>query len=303
VGEENVWWIEYLPDGRSVVTGSRYKGTVRVWNLESGKQEGAPMECGGHVTEFAMTRDGTKIVSSGWGGRITVWDVESHKPVKEWTHSKTLTVAISPDDRFIAVGADGFSVAIYSMEGRLVNAFEVGHSIWRMCFKFSPDGNKLACGGSDGIFVYDVASGTLILGPLDRRVIVVLWSHDSSRLFSGSLNGMRCWNSDTGEQTGYLWTGHTRSIHTLCLSPDGTILATTPGDKTVRFWNVTTGDPVGQHLQHDGITAVRFSPSGEFVATAGLDGKICFWQVPWLIRRVSALIRCISLCILITLSI
>jgi len=276
VEEEDLWWIEYLPDGRSVVTGSRDKGTVRVWNLESGKQEGAPMECGGHVTDFAMTRDGTKIVSSGWDEGITVWDVESHKPVKEWTLSKTSIVAISPDDRFIAVGTDGFSVAIYSMEGRLVNAFEVGHFIWRMCF--SPDGNKLACGTVDGIFVYDVASGTLILSPLDGFVTAFLWSHDGSRLFSTSHSTICCWNSDTGEQIGHPWTDHTYDIDSLSLSPDGTILASTSGDKTVRFWNATTGDPVG-HLQHDGVSAVRFSPSGESVASAGLDGKIYIWRV------------------------
>ncbi|KAF8550357.1 WD40 repeat-like protein [Imleria badia] len=72
-------------------------------------------------------------------------------------------------------------------------------------------------------------------------------------------------------------------IHSLSLSPDGSILAGGSDDKTVRFWDVTSGQPVGQYLRHDeGVTAVCFSPSSESVASVGYCGKIYFWLVPWL---------------------
>jgi WD40 repeat protein len=299
--------LKYLPDGRRVVTGSG-DGTVKVWNLENGEQEGTSMKHAREVWNLAVTRDGTKIISSDDEGEIKVWNVESHEIVKEWTHPGGVWIALSPDDRLIAVSEE--AVFFYTMEGRRVgHPIQVGKLVWCMCF--SPDGNKLACGTYDDIRVYDVASGTLILGPLrdhQESVFDVLWSRDGSRLFSASNDKtIRYWNSDTGEQIGHPWTGHTNWIRSLSLSPDGSILASASWDETVRFWDATTGNPIGQHLQHDTeVYAVRFSPSGESVASLAWDGNIYLWRVPWLHsveNRARTLIRCTSVFILIALSI
>ncbi|KAG6382173.1 quinon protein alcohol dehydrogenase-like superfamily [Boletus reticuloceps] len=276
--------LAYLPDGRRVVTGS-LGGTVKVWNLENGGQEGTSMEHeSGPITSLAVTRDGTKIISGDEEGRIKVWDVESHKLIREWPCSRRSTkIAISPDDRFVAVGYR--TVKIYSMEGEQVNqSIDVG-DVW--CMSFSPNGDKLACGSiGSNIHVYDVKTGALILGPQEGHshdIHCVLWSRDGSRLFSPSYENMMIllWNAETGEQIGHPWKGHTGGIHTLSLSPDGSILASASWDKTVRFWDATTGDPVGQHLRHDKrVLDVSFSPSGEFVASTD-EKKIYLWRVPW----------------------
>ena len=283
--DTHIWKLAYLPDGRRVVAGSD-KGTVTVWNLESGEQEGTSMKHKRKISGFAVALDGTNIVGGDNDGNITVWNAKSHKIVKQWTHPDGRPeIAISPDGRLIAVGDE--TVVFYTMEGSQVNhSIEVGVSLFSM--SFSPDGKKLACGIQDGrIWVYNVDSGTLVLGPLWGHrdcVRCVLWSRDGSRLFSGSEDEtIRYWNSDTEEQIGRSWTGHGNHIRSLSLSPDGSILASASLDHTVRFWDVTTGNPIGQHLQHDTrVDDVRFSPSGEFVVSVEGDGNICLWRVPWL---------------------
>ena len=126
-----------------------------------------------------------------------------------------------------------------------------------MCMCFSPDGTKLACGTGSSIRVYDVDTGTLISESHQDWVNCVLWSRDGSRLFTGSANAtIRCWNPDAGEQIGRPWTAHTQPILDLTLSPKGSTLASASWDKTVRF-----------------------SPSGEFVASGGWGGKIYVWRV------------------------
>ena len=252
--------LAYLQDGRRVVSGNG-DGTVRVWNLEDGKQEGTSMKHARYTCDLAVTWVGTKIICSDDDGSIKVWDVESHEIVNQWTHPRSRPrIAISPDDRLIAAG--GWRVTFYTMDGRQVNhSIEVNSCVWSLCF--SPNGKKLACGTDNGVRVYDVDSGTLLSESQQYLVDCVLWSRDGSRLFSASDDKtIRCWNSDTGEQIGHPWTGHTDIIRSLSLSPDGSILASTSLDKTVRFWDATTGHPIG-HLQHDKqVYAVRFSPSG-----------------------------------------
>ena len=274
--------VAYLPDGRAV-TGSA-SGAVRICNLQTGEQEGMSMDHEGGVIDLAVTRDGAKIISSDIDGEIKVWDVESHKLVKAWTYQEEgPAVAISPNDRFMAAG--GWTVGIYTTEGKWVNSVEVGCDVFSL--SFSPDGNKLVCGTEGDIRIYDFKVGTLILGPLkghEDRITSVLWSRDGRRLFSASDDKtVRCWNSGTGEQIGQPWTGHTRWIYSLCLSPDGRLLASASLDQTVRFWDTAHGHPVGQHLQHvTTVSSVCFSPSGEFVASGGRRGNIYLWRVPQL---------------------
>ncbi|KAG6380399.1 hypothetical protein JVT61DRAFT_8517 [Boletus reticuloceps] len=51
------------------------------------------------------------------------------------------------------------------MEGEQVNqSIHVGNYVWSI--SFSPNGDKLACGIDYDIYVYDVETGALILGPL-----------------------------------------------------------------------------------------------------------------------------------------
>ena len=190
-------------------------------------------------------------------------------------------ISISPDDRLVAVGDDQ-GVAFYSMNGRQAN-HSIGIQHGGGPLGFAPNGKEIACVTGDGIHVYDVDTGALILKCHQDCVCDVLWSRDGSRFFSSSESDMmiRCWNSDTGKRTGRPWTGHTSYIRSLSLSPDGSILASASWDDTVRFWDPATGDPIGKRLQHNGpVTAVCFSPSGESVASAGNDGKIYLWRVP-----------------------
>ena len=48
------------------------------------------MEHESYISGLAVTRDGTKIISSDDDADINVWDVESHLLVKEWTRSERL---------------------------------------------------------------------------------------------------------------------------------------------------------------------------------------------------------------------
>ena len=274
----------YLADGRLV--SSIYRdGMVTFWNAGEGKQLESAflLHDKDEMSDLALTADGKKIISSDNKGGVKMLDVELDQVVvKEWFDGQevqAVRVSISPDNRLVAVGSK--RVFIHAIEGwQVKQTIEVGELLW--CMSFSPAGNKLVCSTTFDIRIYDVDSGTLILGPFETDgVRAVLWSRDGSKLFSASWDkAIRCWNADTGEQIGHPWIGHTSWIYSLALSLDGRILASASLDKTARFWNATTGDPIGRPLQHkNNVWDVCFSPSGKFLASIA-SNEIYIWRAP-----------------------
>jgi WD40 repeat protein len=69
-------------------------------------------------------------------------------------------------------------------------------------------------------------------------------------------------------------------VNSVAFSPDGTLLATTSGDQTVRLWDTATGQPHGQPLTgHTGpVYSVAFSPDGTLLATTGDDRTVRRWD-------------------------
>ncbi|KIK76551.1 hypothetical protein PAXRUDRAFT_18120 [Paxillus rubicundulus Ve08.2h10] len=282
--------IAYLPGEARFVTCSD-DGTVRVWNIENGEQEGMAMEHDGPVWALAVTRDGKTIQSGGDDQVLRVWDVETHQPIADWGgHGAGIfSIDMSPDDQLVASGDFEGRIVIREMDlndGRIKHAIETDSGVVNsICF--SPDGAKLASGHDDNMIrVFDVENGDLILGPIEGHthyVLHVVWSLDGSQLLTASADcSIRFWDSETGQAVGDPWTGHTDYVNCISLSPDGTKLASASDDKTVRFWARGSGDPIGVPLQHENwVQAFTLSPSGEFVACGEYSGKVSIWRVPW----------------------
>ena len=66
----------------------------------------------------------------------------------------------------------------------------------------------------------------------------------------------------------------------VAFSPDGRLLASVADDRTLRLWDVATGQPHGPSLtgHRDEIRTVAFSPDGRWVATGSRDGLVRLWD-------------------------
>ncbi|MFJ8916642.1 WD40 repeat domain-containing serine/threonine protein kinase [Amycolatopsis sp. NPDC102389] len=69
-------------------------------------------------------------------------------------------------------------------------------------------------------------------------------------------------------------------VETVAFSPDGKLLASGGGDKTVQLWNPATGQPIGRPLvgHTKQVLAVAFSPDGRLLASGSADKTVRLWN-------------------------
>ena len=83
----------------------------------------------------------------------------------------------------------------------------------------------------------------------------------------------------TGSQTAVL-SGHTKFVHSLAFSLDGTFLVSGSKDTTIKLWDVQTGGVVKTLYGHtDAVLSVSISADSSMIASGSSDQTIHLWNV------------------------
>jgi WD40 repeat protein len=205
-----------------------------------------------------------------------------------FTHDGPFLVTwLRPDGRVAATASQDRTVRLWSVEMEKAEplTLHLGQRVWEA--QWSPSGDRvLSTSGIESnsfLRLWDARSGVALDPPAQLEDVAYFgqWSPDGTRIATAAQTGAVIWDAETGRPLcAPLRHGSGRLVH-CAFSPNGEVLATAAGDRTVRLWNGHTGEAIGEPLLHSDVPLkISFSSDGARLATAGMDGTIRVWSVP-----------------------
>jgi WD40 repeat protein len=248
--------LTFSPDGTqlaaAVCTGldnqsAEYMSRVFVWDAETGVSMGQSDPFIGSRVEAVYSGDGESILTGNWTDTIHVWKAETLELRQQITDGTRVGRFIAvASDRPVVVSAKGAIGAWDYTNGNSLTPSDAGHAAFVNSVVFVDGGRQIA---------------------------------------TASLDGVRIWDANTGEQLATL-AGSQQGGWGLAVSPDGELLASGVRGSDLALWDRKSntllrrlsGHRPGESLAS--VTAIDFSPDGELIASAGMnDESLIVWEV------------------------
>jgi WD40 repeat protein len=255
-GLKDVPAAAWSPDGHTLAVG-RPDDDVVLAGFPGGEEK-ARIPFPGRIRLLAYSADGHYLAIAG-GNAARVWDVRAGAfATPELVHPEAVTtLALHPGGRYLATGCRDQKGRLFAVPGTAARPLwpPVPHlqdegGVWYPVF-FSP---PLFIAGGRGLITY------------------------------GGQGGLTWRAVETGAEVRTLDSPNVAArIAAIKLSPDGRYLAAfgRPSQTTVRLFEVATGRPVGQVLQHNNtVFDAAFSPDSRMLLTSASDGTARLWAVP-----------------------
>lgn len=276
---------------------------IRIWDAKNGQQlleikeknrdrlHPLALSPDGSLVAWRRADDGVVEIRETADGAVRFQGEPRLREAKQ-----ELPVAFSPDNKILAAGANGEVQLFRTRDGTQIGRLQGGRG-FTLSLGYSPSGDRLAVTCQDGsVRIYDTA---------EQRLITTLTGHDigqiygitsvafdktGDRIASGGADKIvkvwDAWNRDRRHQKSREIAGinlsppsqasdflsnYRGNVESLEISDDGKTLVGAGADKSVRVFDLESGEPLREWTDLDGrIAAVDFhQPTGLVVAGVG----------------------------------
>lgn len=266
--EQQIDTVAFSPDGGRLVTGGP-GGMLRLWDLNTEAPEGgvrARADVEKDTDERIMSvafsppkepgqPGGDLIVTGGFDGMLRLWDGRTLKLISaaQSIGYQLWSVAFSPDGRHIVTGS-GFDSAS-SEETNLIQLWKVD--------PLEKDGDPMRSSSVSNI--YSVA-----------------FSPDGNRIASGSSDGTtRLWDVGTRRQIEPAMTGDQNAVMSVDFARNNRWIVAGAADGKVRLWDTSNLEPIGTPIVgHQNWARAVFSPDDKLILSGSADGNLHLWPAP-----------------------
>jgi WD40 repeat protein len=302
----HIWEVSDLAfskEGKFLISGS-FDETIQLWSLLTRKRIRTFPGHKDGVQAILMTPDTQTLISAGGTAKsnsdkaIRITSLKNGKILGNLnSHTLGITaLAMTPDGQTLASGSYDKTIKLWNWKTRTLTNTLIGHNSWVRSLAISPDGKTLVSGGGSSdektdstVKIWDLATGKLIrtIPGNSSAISYVGFTADGQKIISGSETEIKIWNANNGEIVNTIKAPTPEGIKAIAISPNGTTIATTSLDASVKLWNIADGKllqtlvPEAKDNNLDRLypSSVRFSPDSKTIAI-GHGGGAYLSQFP-----------------------
>ncbi len=271
---------------KKIISGSE-DGTIRIWDVESGKYLKVLEGHTGPVTSVVFDHIGEKIISGSEDGTIRIWDIDAGKCLKVLAkHTDTVTsIVYNHKNHTLVSGSIDKNIRVWDIEtGDCLQTLE-GHTSPIVDVSLDHSGQKIITTAlSDKriqVLAWDVETGhylQIFMGDTEKiesvgldcsRMRVALGCKDKIRVLDlGSVTYLR------------IAEGHTASIKSISYDYLGKRIISGSKDGTIRIWSIENGDCLKVLKGHtSSVNCLVFDHIGMKIISGSKDRTIRIWDI------------------------
>ena len=298
--------VAYSPDGRHVAVthdteatdGTELPTAVRLLMVDAtdGRvewQRRYPLVRGQDDPHVAFTASGT-LLTSGQQGDTLLWDPRTGRIIRRFGLGGL--PAMAPDGHTVAIGQNTPSAGNQSSQitlvdlrtGRRRTLLATLPDYWVRSLAFTPDGQELAAAATDGMHVWDPASGKIVdsyaaqagprsLATLDPSGHTLIAGQQDGSIAAYDLGGARRLGRSFSWSVPAQGCGYSPCM---AINRQSELMAADQGDGTVALVDLRTLRRLRTLPARDGApsAAIAFTPDGRTVVTGGVNRRVTFWD-------------------------